>query len=188
MGLRRGFMADARRLADEVRAELGLIPTAPLDPWQLAEHLCVPVLPLSSYERRAPDACRVLSGTERGAFSALVASVGHRRVIVHNDSHALTRQRASVGHELAHILLFHEGKTLDGQWYLTYDADQEDEAKWLGGVLLVTDQACLHACRRNLSVTEAAAELGVSEDLMRWRSNKSGALRRVQRERARRVA
>lgn len=185
MAMRRGFMAEAKRLADEVRAELGLTPTAPLDPWKLAEHLCVPVLPLSGFQEVAPNACRVLLGSERSAFSALVAFVGSQRVIVQNDAHAMTRQRANIGHELAHILLFHDGRTLDGQWHLTYDADQEDEAKWLGGVLLVTDEACLAGCRRDLTLAEAAAELEVSEDLMRWRRNKSGAVRRVQRERAR---
>ena len=188
MALRRGFMAEAGRLAAEVRCELALEPVSPLDPWQLADHLGVRILPLSSYQDHAPDACRVLLGPEQSAFSALVAGVGRRRVIVHNDSHALTRQRANISHEIAHILLFHEGKTRDGHWHRTYDADQEDEAKWLGGVLLVTDEACLAACRAGLSVSIAAANLGVSEDLMRWRRNKSGAVRRVQRERARRAA
>jgi Zn-dependent peptidase ImmA (M78 family) len=106
-------------------------------------------------------------------------------VIIHNDGHAPTRQRANVCHELAHVLLFHEGKTLDGGW-LVYDADQEDEAKLLGGALLVTDEACLAGCRAGHSIDTAAAQFGVSPKLMRWRRNKSGAEVRVRRERARR--
>jgi len=188
MALARGFMAEAGRLAAQVRAELGLTPTDPLDPWALAEHLDVPVVPLSIYRERAPGAFSLLLGPEQSAFSGLVATVGRRRVIVHNDSHARTRQRANIGHEIAHILLFHEGKTLEHQWHLSYDADQEDEAKWLGGVLLVTDEACLASCRAGASITHAAAELGVSVDLVRWRRSTSGAMRRVQRERARRAA
>jgi Zn-dependent peptidase ImmA (M78 family) len=111
----------------------------------------------------------------------MVAKVGCRRVIVHNDGHAPTRQRANISHELAHVLLFHKGKAIDGGW-LTYDAEQEDEAKWLGGVLVVTDEACIGGCRAGLSLANAAVELGVSEDLMRWRRNKSGAETRVRRE------
>jgi len=185
MSLQRGFQADAKRLADEVRWEIDLAPTAPLDPWKLAEHLDVPVWTLSSYKPQAPNACRRLLGSHHSSFSALVAAVGRRRVIVHNDGHALTRRRANICHELAHVLLFHEGKRVDGGW-VAYDATQEDEAKWLGGVLLVTDEACLAGCRANLSLAGAAAELGVSTDLMRWRRNKSGAEVRVTRERARR--
>lgn len=185
MGRRRSFQADAKRLADDVRSEIDLTPTAPLDPWKLAEHLAVPVWTLSSYKPHVPTACRLLLGSHHSSFSALVAKIGRRRVIVHNDGHAPTRQRANICHELAHVLLFHEGKNLDGGW-LAYDAEQENEAKWLGGVLLVTDEACLAGCRANLSLADAAAQLGVSTDLMRWRRNKSGAEVRVRRERARR--
>lgn len=188
MALPRGFMAEAPRLAAQVRTELGLTPLAALDPWQLAKHLAIPVVALSSYRDQVPDACRVLLGVERSYFSALVACVGTRRVIVHNDSHAITRQRANISHELAHVLLFHECKAANGGWLRTYDADQEDEAKWLGGVLLVSDEACIAACRAGLPLREAAARMGVSEELTRWRLNKSGAARRVSRERARRAA
>lgn len=187
MGLRRGFPTEAKRLADEVRSEIGLAPSAALNPWHLAEHLAVPIWTLSSYRARGPAACDLLLGAELASFSAMVAKVGHRRVVIHNDGHGVPRQHANICHELAHVLLFHDGKTLEGGW-LEYDADQEDEAKWLGGVLLVTDEACLAACRADVPLTRAAADLGVSEELMRWRRNKSGAEVRVRRERARRGA
>lgn len=185
MKLRRGFQAEAKRLADAVREEIGVPPPDALDPWALAEHLSIPVITLSSHEQHAPGACRVLLGAEVGAFSAMVALVGRRRVIIHNDGHALTRQRANISHEIAHVLLFHEPKPCEGQWTQTYDAEQEEEAKWLGGVLLVTDEACVAGCRAGLSVTEVAAQMGVSKELMRWRRNKSGAELRVHRARAR---
>jgi hypothetical protein len=188
MSYRRGFKAEAKRIADGVRSELDLTPFSPLDPWALADDLAVPIYPLSSYDDVAPSVCELLFGAEQSAFSAMLALVGNRFVIVHNDSHAITRQRANIAHEIAHILLFHEGHTLDGGWRQAYNADQEDEAKWLGGILQVSDEACLAGCRKELSVEEAASELGVSEELMRWRRNASGAERRVSRERARRAA
>ena len=118
----------------------------------------------------------------------MVTTIGLYRAIVHNDGHALTRQRANICHEIAHVLLFHEPMVLEGPWHTSYNAEQEDEAKFLGAVLLVTDDACLQGCRLELSVPESADRLGVSVDLMRWRRNKSGAERRVQRERARHAA
>lgn len=188
MALTRGFPAEARRLADDVRTELGISPAGVLDPWALAEHLAVPVIPLSDFRADAPAVCDVLLGREVGAFSAMVATVGSRRVIIHNDGHALSRQRANVCHEIAHVLLFHEPKQLEGPWHVSYDADQEDEAKCLGAILLVTDEACLAGCRAGLTLSQAAEQWGVSEDLMRWRRNKSGAMRRVQRSRRARYA
>ena len=56
-----------------------------------------------------------------------------------------------------------------------FDPAQEDEAGWLGGTLLVTEESCLAACRSNVALAEAAARMGVSEDLMRWRINATGA-------------
>jgi Zn-dependent peptidase ImmA (M78 family) len=183
--VRRGFKKEAREIADEVRDELGLTSLNALDPWALAEHLEIPVLPLSSYEDTIPQAVAYLSETETGAFSAMMACHGLRRVIVYNDGHAAARQRADIAHELAHALLLHQPHpALDGR-PPHYDEIQEEEAKWLGGVLLVSDDFCLSCCHDDLDVTEAAELVGVSVQLMRWRINMSGAQRRVDRARAR---
>ena len=45
MTLRRGFKKDANAIALEIRQELELRPTDPLEPLQLAEHLAIPVIP-----------------------------------------------------------------------------------------------------------------------------------------------
>jgi len=181
--MRRGFKTEARDLAREVRAELNLTALDPLDPWVLAEHLAIPVWRLSEYATIAPKAARLLADAQQGAFSAMVAFVGHRRVVIHNDSHALTRQRADISHELAHALLMHEPHVVRAGKPPGFNKQQEEEAGWLGGVLLVTEEACLSACRRNLTIEEAASLMGVSEHLMRWRINATGARKRVARSR-----
>lgn len=186
MAFQRGFKADATRLAHEVRDELGLTPFDPLDPWVLGEHLTIPIDALSSLRDVAARACDLLGGTSSGEFSAMVVMVGRRRHIVHNDSHALTRQRSNICHELAHALLLHEGHALQNG-RLMYERDQEDEAHWLGGLLLVADEACLAGCRQDRPLEEDAMRYGVSTDLMRWRRNASGAPKRVARERPRRA-
>lgn len=181
--MRRGFKTEARELSRHVRGELGLTPLDALDPWALADHLAIPIWRLSEYEE-IQSAVTLLSGPHQGAYSAMVAFVGHRRVIIHNDAHALTRQRADISHELAHALLLHEPHTVRAGTAPAFDPDQEEEAGWLGGVLLVTEEACLAACRRKLTVSDAAGAMGVSEQLMRWRINATGARKRVARGRA----
>ena len=185
--MRRGFKTEARELSRQVRGELCLTPLEPLDPWALAEHLAIPIWRLGEYDE-IQSAVRLLSGPHQGAYSAMVAFVGHRRVIIHNDAHALTRQRADISHELAHALLLHEPHMVRAGVAPTLDPAQEEEASWLGGVLLVTEEACMDACRRKLTVADAAAAMGVSEQLMRWRINATGARKRVTRGRRARAA
>ena len=57
--MRRGFKTEANAIAREVRAELSLSSTAPLDVWQLAEHLDIPLIPLSGFHEAAPHAARL---------------------------------------------------------------------------------------------------------------------------------
>jgi hypothetical protein len=183
--MRRGFKKEAAEITAETRAELGLSALDSLNPWDLAAHLAIPVWSLTSYRKVIPGAVDHLVSSESGAFSAMLAFDGLRRVLVHNDGHALTRQRADLTHELAHALLLHQPyPSRDGK-APRFDAEQEEEAKWLGAVLLVTDDFCVASCKDDLEVSVAASRMGVSIGLMRWRVNMSGALRRVARSRAR---
>ena len=134
-------------------------------------------------DQLAPRCVATLTGEEQGAFSAMVAFVDRRRVIVYNDAHALTRQRADICHEISHVLLLHEPHPASPGEAPDYDKAQEEEASWLGGVILVPDAACLDVCRNGHSVEAAAKRMGVSVPLMRWRINKSGARTRVARSR-----
>lgn len=182
MALRRGFKTEAREIAAEVRAEIGIGAYAPLDPWALAEHLEIPVWPLGGFRPMATDCVATLHGPCHGQFHAMIALTGRRRVIIHNDRNAITRQRSDICHELAHALLLHQPQEVAPGEPLEYDEDQEDEAAWLGGVLLVTEDGCLDVCRQGLTLQAAATRFGVSAHLMRWRLNKSGAQVRVARE------
>jgi Zn-dependent peptidase ImmA (M78 family) len=179
--VRRGFKTEATGLAAEIRREICLTAYEPLDPWSLAAHLEIPVWTLSSYRDAIPCATDYLLNSEDGAFSAVLAFDGLARVIIHNDAHALTRQRADISHELAHALLLHQPHPAPTEGRVEFDLAQEEEAKWLGGVLLVPDEFCVACARRSIRVETAAEEMGVSVQLMRWRFNMSGARRRAQR-------
>jgi len=183
--MRRGFKTEAYAIAREIRAELNLNALEPLDPWVLAEHLAIPVWRLSKY-KEILQSVRLLSGPQQGAFSAMIAFVGSHRVVIHNDAHAVTRQRADIAHEIAHALLLHKPHIVRAGKPPDFDQTQEEEASWLGSTLLVTE--CMSACRKNIPVSDAAAKMGASEELMRWRINTTGARTRVARARRARAA
>lgn len=184
MTMRRGFKSEAEETALEVRAELGLSGLAVLDPLRLADHLDVPVRPLTECDY--PDeVVQHFTGVGQEAFSAVTVFHGRRRVIVHNDSHARARQNSNIVHELSHALLLHTpSPALDIRGCRVWNQDQEDEADYLCGCLLVTRQAALYVARRGISLEAAAAHFGVSQQMMGWRVNGTGARIQAQRERA----
>jgi Zn-dependent peptidase ImmA (M78 family) len=181
VAFQRGFKKAAAELATETRAELGLRPFEPLDPYALAEHLAIRIINLSSLEIEAP-AVRHLLTVEPEVFSAVTVFNGPRRMIVHNDGHSLARQHSNLCHELSHGLLLHPPTpAMDDSGCRVWSQDIEDEAGWLASCLLVTEQAALATARGRWTLPEAASRLGVSEAMMRFRINKTGAAVRVRR-------
>jgi Zn-dependent peptidase ImmA (M78 family) len=63
----------------------------------------------------------------------------------------------------------------------------EDEANWLAGALLIPEDATLVIARRGISLSDAAAHFGVSEKMVEYRLNVTGARLRVARA-VRRIA
>jgi Zn-dependent peptidase ImmA (M78 family) len=182
MTLRRGFKSEANDLAREVRAELELDFLSPLDPRKLAAHLDIPIVALSEFEMDAPAMAAYFAGTNRSDFSALTVFRGSRRLIVYNDSHTRARQASDLAHELSHGLLLHEPKpALNAAGCRDWDGEVEEEADWLAGILLVPDDAAVALARNHYSDADAAKRYGVSEPLMRWRLNVSGARLRAKR-------
>lgn len=179
MAFERGFKAHANKIALDVRDELYLKPHAPLCPWILADHLGIPIITLAILKDNAPDITEEvnhLSRRESQAFSAITLFEGSRRRIIHNHGHALTRQRSNLAHEIAHALLRHPPHPPfceSGQ--RVYNKNLEDEAGWLGPVLLVTNEAARWAVARRMPEESAAQHFGVSRDLIKFRYRMSGA-------------
>lgn len=188
MGYRRGFKSEANATAREIRAELGLKDLDKLDPWALAAHLLVPVKPLSSYSHDAPRAVRHFTEIDPGAFSACTVFDGARRTIVHNDAHLAGRQASNLSHELSHALLLHPPTpAFDDRGCRLWNQNIEDEAQWLAGALLLTEDAALWIVRSNAPVQAAAQRFGISEQMVTYRLNVTGARTRVARARRLRV-
>jgi hypothetical protein len=177
MALRRGFKAEADRLAVLMRKELGVAPTSALDPRKLAAHLEIPVSDFSAAIAANPR-IEPLLGSARGAISALTVYAGFRRGIWVNDCHDPGRQNSSISHELSHALLLHTpGPALDSFGCRHWNGDIEDEADWLAGFLLIPNDAARAIVRYRMSDEAAAAKYGVSKQMLTWRLNMSGARR-----------
>ena len=66
----------------------------------------------------------------------------------------------------------------DGTWMIrSYDEQQEDEAAWLAGCLLLPRPALVVIARSK--VNDAAARYEVSAQLLRYRMNATGVTRQM---------
>jgi hypothetical protein len=176
---RRGFKTWAEEIALRVRSKLKLLSADPLDPFQLAGLLSVVVLGPDEL-CGLPDACRQrLSNDHSENWSAITVANGKHHLIVINKAHAPTRRNSDLAHELAHVILGHEPSMMfaspgSGIALRTHNKEQEDEANWLAGSLLLPRDALFSIRRRRLTDEEACQEYGVSLAMLRFRFNASG--------------
>ena len=168
--------ADLRRLALEVRVELGLGPLDVLDPYALAALYGVDVIPLSGLGC-SPGALRHFTIVRPEVFSGALVPLGSGTVIVENDRHSLVRRRSTLGHELAHHVLEHTFDTqlVNEDGCRTARPEDEDAARELGAELLLTAQAARALARRGATDEEAARRYQVSVAFARWRLAATGA-------------
>ncbi|MFC8175272.1 MULTISPECIES: ImmA/IrrE family metallo-endopeptidase [unclassified Streptomyces] len=189
--MRRGFKAEAKRLALEVREELGVTAHEPMDPYALAELYGIDVFTLHEVAEDhsgAMAALRHFTEVRPDVFSAAVLCLGRRRVIVENSGHERPRRVSTLAHEMSHVLLEHEFTTLlrtSGRECRDSDHDQESEAAELSGELLLPFDAARRLAHNGVPDESVAARFGISTEFARWRMNATGARRIAQRARAR---
>jgi Zn-dependent peptidase ImmA (M78 family) len=186
MTLRRGFKAEAERLVERYRHNLALGTGEPIDPFKLAKLLDIEIVAADQLISRSR--LLELEDIQAGAFSACTFRPLDRTVIVYNPLNAVTRQRSDIAHELGHIILDHRLSKVERVGdlaFYTCDADQEEEAAWLSGCLLLPRQLLLRELRRGRTVAQIATGLHLSERMVRYRVNATGAALQLQRERRR---
>ena len=182
MALRWGFKTEANRLANELRTEIGVGIKSPLDPWKLARHLAIPILTLSSMKAEAKAAVAHFMRRDQKAFSAATIFRGSKRIVVLNDAHHVHRQASSLAHETGHIVLWHEPEcAITDAGVRVWNPDQEREAEFIGGALLVSEDAALEIARLRQPLSTAAEAFGVSLEMMTYRIGITGAYKRVAR-------
>jgi Zn-dependent peptidase ImmA (M78 family) len=186
----RGFKSWSENISLKVRKELELPQIAPLNPAGVADYLGVRLWSTREIEGLSEKAIRILLGTESDAWSAVTVSFAGKDCIIYNPKHSDGRQSNDVMHELAHVLIGHDPATLilspDGAMAVrTFNRQQEDEANWLAGALLLPRPALLLIAGSDQPPRAVCEEYRVSEPMLQWRLNVSGA--RTQVGRARRV-
>ncbi len=161
MSLRRGFKSEAERVSAEQRALLGLNRTDPVDPFALLRHHGITVrtpAEIHGISIMPQDTLRILV-EHSDCWSATTVRTPAGTVVVHNPQHELPRQHSNLTHELGHVLLDHQPgalQTVAGCVLRDFDEVQEEEAAWLGDVLLAPRAALAAAARRGLSLPSTA--------------------------------
>lgn len=181
--MRRGFKTEAERLADRTRAQLGLQPHAHMPIRDLAAHLNIEIRSADELVDRAE--LDELHHLQPGALSAATFHLADgRTVIVHNPLNDPGRTNSDVAHEVAHVLLRHDVRELQqiaGHTFFTCDPEQEEEANWLAGCLLLPRPLLLREAYAGSDPTTIAQKHNVSIPMARYRLNASGVLLQVRR-------
>jgi hypothetical protein len=177
--MRWGFKAWAEQQAIEQRRNLGLEADAPLPAARLASYLKITLMGPEQIPGMSLEHLECLLQRDRSSWSALTLTMDSCTMIVHNTAHAKTRQESNLMHEMAHIICKHAPAELiqfGGLPFLlrNYDADQEEEASWLGACLQLPRSALWVAVKRRMTVSEMAQYFQASEDLIRFRRQKTG--------------
>jgi Zn-dependent peptidase ImmA (M78 family) len=133
---------------------------------------------------------RTALSDDQDGWSAVTISNGVKHVVILNSAHSRARASSDLAHELSHIIIGHgPGRvdiTEDGTLVLnTYQKEQEDEANWLSGCLLLPREALLWARRQGLASDDAAQLFGVSAQMLDYRYNVTGVRVQFRRNRGR---
>ena len=183
--MRRGFKTEAKRLALELRAEIGLNAHVPFDPYAFAREYGIRVVPLSGL---ACDERRRFLKANGSAFSGALIPTGTGVIILENDAQPLTRRRTTMCHEIAHLVLEHDfGVALaTDERTCGVAGAKEQEADWFSGEILIPADGAFRLALNDASDADAAGAFEVSLAVARWRMNQSGARKVVGRTRRKR--
>jgi hypothetical protein len=185
--LRYGFKAQAERISATARQALSVHAFAPLDARRYAEHVGVHVL--SFQELSLPDESRrQLLEVDPTSWSGMTIRESGLIGVLVNPTHAPERQASTMMHEVSHVVLNHVPVRVDvssaGILLVSeYSENDEDEANWLSGALLLPRDALKHYREKAWSASKIAAHFGVSQQMSDWRIRMTGV--DVQKRRAR---
>jgi Zn-dependent peptidase ImmA (M78 family) len=186
---RRGFKSSAEETSLKIRRKLGLASTSPVSPVAIAHILGIPILRPQDLADLPNEVCLRLQRGHSDAWSAITVTDGRNHLIVLNPMHADSRANSSLAHEIAHVILGHEPSVMfvmpqQEIALRTHNKEQEDEANWLAGCILLPRDTLQHVRRMNMSDDQICSEYGVSPAMLRFRINATGVIAQEQRARA----
>jgi Zn-dependent peptidase ImmA (M78 family) len=175
---RRGFKSWCESTSLQYRTVLGLEAAAPLPARKLAAHIGVRVLGIEEVPGLPQKALAQLTKRDPESWSGLL--VAHRGInlVVINTTHSDGRKSSSLMHECSHVILNHKPaqalQSPGGILISSYDRQQEDEADWLAGTLLLPRVALLKIAQQGVNYSEHTREYVVSDDMLRMRLDRTG--------------
>lgn len=186
--LERGFKSWAENFAEGLRKELEIEIEYPMNLEKLASFFGSKLLTPDDIPGMTEGHLRQLLSVDSSGWSAVTVCVDKRSVIIHNPRHSKGRQASNIAHEIAHLILEHEPTKLvmsqDGSLVMrSFNEKQEEEANWLAWCLLLPRRAIISALRKRLSISQIAMRFGVSEAVVIFRIQKTGAQIQMKRSR-----
>lgn len=183
--MQRGFKSWCENTSLRVREELGMHSTDPLAHEVMAQFLEVKLFAPDEIID-LPDEVRLVLRKEGDNWSAVTISAVGRDAIIYNPLHRGGRRSSDVMHELAHVFIGHTPATVlltqDRDLVLrSFNREQEDEANWLAWALLLPRPAVLQILNTNVDPESACERYGISSDVLRFRTNVTGAALQVGR-------
>jgi Zn-dependent peptidase ImmA (M78 family) len=181
-----GYKAEAEKIAEQLRAQMGLSKFSPLDAFNLAEHLDIPICPIN--QLLDPAEVEKMKATTNGKikFSALwMLNCDGDKIILHNPFHSPCRQQSDMMHELAHIVRKHEVndeiKKLSALFKMRpLDPIHEAEAVYLGGCLQIPRPGLMWRLKENDTYQQIADYYGACLEMVHYRVKVTG----VEKQRA----
>lgn len=173
---------EMEEMAEDLRDELGLASSAPLD--ALALNIQgVEVLVPEQIERLSEKCVRqlTLDGVDDwSAMSVPIASDDTSWVILRNDRHTLERQRVTYLEECWHILLGHKLTKIAkvGDAYgRSFENSEEHDAYYLASASVLPQQAVKDMVAEGQAAVEIGSHFGVSSELVEYRIKRLGLWR-----------
>ena len=188
MAFRRGFKSQCERRSVEIRKSLNLTTVCPLSAFDLAQHFDVTVWSTEDVHGLTTDDHLCLSTEDDDCWSALTLRIESDHLVIYKSGQSDARVNSVVMHELSHIILGHELADAvllsDGSLVPSnFSQDQEDEADWLGGTLLLPRPALLKMVQDQTADAIAQRHYGVSTEMLIYRTRMTGVRNQMRNRR-----
>jgi Zn-dependent peptidase ImmA (M78 family) len=182
----KGFKSQCESISLQMRRKLDLKDTDALDPHLLADYLDIQVITPSNIPGLSDEHLNVLLQTGADSWSAATLIFNGKNLIILNSAHSSARQASDLMHEISHILLGHRPSeisvTQDQILLLNiFNADQENEANWMSGSLLLPRTALILIKRKGWSAQTVRSIFKASEEMLNYRLNITGVNSQFQR-------
>lgn len=183
--LKRGFKANAERLAKEYRESLKIHPCGALSAFRLAEYLKIPLYKATDIltSDKDVDLLAERNGNECGWSALTMTTKSNNQIIIYNPFHSDLRQQSDIMHELSHVICKHTRNQEVYDFEIPfgmrhYDEVQEEEAKCLASTLQLATPCLLWARKKRMTHQEISNYFTASIEMTQYRLNMTGIARR----------